>query len=144
MRRARLGWIALGALLIAGCGTTTPLNFKGKSRPTPTVNVSVYVGPSHVLVSPTTVSAGIATFNVTNQSGSTESVRVVPDHSTPNNTVLAAESDSIGPIPSGGTAQLTLQLSDGGYPYAITSGKISGTLRVTPATKAGNSALLQP
>jgi len=150
MRAGRVAVAVVGALLIAGCGTsTTPLNFKGKTRPAAAENVSVYIGSSELLVDPSHVSAGLVEFNVTNQSGRSERLTV----SLPGGHSLAATPK----IGSGGTGQLQVRLTDSRYGLNASAtvsspGAAAPTrtlvqfraLRVTKPTRAGNSALLQP
>jgi hypothetical protein len=145
LRRLTLVALALGGLLVAGCGSTTPLDFKGKSRPSPPAGVSVYVNNRQVLVSPRSVSAGLVTFTVANQSSRRETLWLA---GTGGNCTVATS----GSVAPGQTAQFTVQLLDGAYTVGpctakgapgATSVKL-GDLTVNSASGAGNSALLQP
>jgi hypothetical protein len=145
MHRQTLVSLALGGLLIAGCGSTTPVNFKGKSRPAPAAGVSVYVSNQRVVVSPSQVAAGLVTFTVTNQASYREALWLA---GTGGNCTLGTS----GPVAPGQTAQFTVQMLVGVYTIGpcvlrgtpgATHVKL-GALVVSAATKAGNDALLQP
>lgn len=145
MRRVTLVASALVALSVAGCGTATRIDFRGHSRPSPPVDVSVYVSQDQVLVSPRKVRAGLVRFNVANESGARKVLSLVPAHSTPSNAALRTESFRSGPIPNGGTAQVTFQIPYGRFAYVVSAGGSGPLLNVTRAPRqAGNSALLQP
>lgn len=140
--------LALCALLVAGCGSTAPLSFKGKSRPSPPVDVSVYVNNQHVLVSPAKIGAGPVLFLVTNQSTQSEDLCVGP---APPHKGCVVYFPTIDP---GSTAQTTGEIKRGKYwlevntigndhrpPREITK---RGQLLAGAPREAGDSALLQP
>jgi hypothetical protein len=145
VRRLALPAVALAVLLVAGCGSTAPLNFKGKSRPSPPVDVSVYVNDHGISVSPSSVGAGLVAFYVTNQATRAELITVFRAHH-PN--AVAVNSGDLQP---NGTAIVTADLRKG--PYDLTgSGFVGGNpapiaparLRIGAPRQAGDSALLQP
>lgn len=145
MSRLTLVTLALCGVVVAGCGSTTPLDFKGKSRPSPPVDVSVYVNDRGVSISPSSVGAGLVVFYVTNQATRAEMITVVRAHH-PN--LLAVTSGELQP---NGTATVTADLRKGHYGLTG-SGFVGGNpapiapalLRVGPPRQAGDSALLQP
>jgi hypothetical protein len=148
MRRLAVVALALGALLIAGCGSTTPLDFKGKTRPSAPVDVSVYVNNQRVLVSPAKIGAGSALFTVANESSQDEDLCVGPAPP------LKGCVTYFPSIAAGSTAQLTGDLKRGKYrlevntigndhrpPHEITT---SGQLLAGAARQDGDNALLAP
>lgn len=150
MRRRALPAVALAALLVAACGSTTPLAFKGKSRPSPPVDVSVYVNHRQILASPDSVAAGLVEFTLANESSHTQYM-LIWHHGY--HSVAGQDHQSL-PIRAGATAQLTLDIGPGDYEIG-TAAEDPGaslddhyvtpaSLRVRPAGQAGNSALLQP
>lgn len=145
MRRRALPAVALAALLVAGCGSTTPLAFKGKSRPSPPVDVSVYVNDHGISVSPASVGAGLVAFYVTNQATRAELITIFRIH---HPDAVAVNSGNLLP---NGTAVVTADLHKGRYELTG-SGFVGGNpapiapalLRIGAPRQAGNSALLQP
>jgi len=148
MRRTLVS-LALGALFVAGCGRTTPLDFKGKSRPAAPVDVSIYVNNHHLLISPSSVGAGPVDFTVANQSCYNETVWAGVLHEKGAITVS-------GPVPSDATAQISVTMHPGVYVLQAdsygnarcereSSVVIRGAkLRVGGPSRSGDSALLQP
>jgi hypothetical protein len=138
MRRSTLVLLALGGLLIAGCGSTTPVNFKGKSRPAPPIGVSVYLSGARPSIDPTEVSKGPVEFNITNQTGRTEGVAIVATDGR-----VITESPPIAP---GGTAQLkaSVALTAYGVEYAGRPSSMTLLSFMGRSERTGNSALLQP
>jgi hypothetical protein len=145
MRRLAVVALALGALLIAGCGSTTPLDFKGKTRPSAPVDLSVYVNDQRVLVSPAAFGAGLVTLNVTNQAS--KSVMIYVAEKGRNCTAPGS-----GPMAPDTTAQVTLELRTGGYTVGPCTAHGSpgastikaAALNVGAPRKDGENALLQP
>jgi hypothetical protein len=145
MPRLAVVALALGALLITGCGSTTPLDFKGKTRPSAPVDVSVYVSNQHVLVSPAMVGAGLVTLNVTNQASKSLMIYVA-------GTGANCTMPGSGLMAPSTTAQVTLELGTGGYDVGPctpdgspgTSAIKAAALKVGAARQAGGNALLQP
>src|SRR5437764_394350 len=112
MSSRSFGVYALGALVLAGCGSSSP--FANKPRPATPVNLTVYVNDSRVSVSPSSVGAGPVIFIVTNQASKTESVTI---QSAGANQALA----TTGPINPQATAEVTVDFQSGDY--TITTGK---------------------
>ncbi len=145
MRRLAVVVIALGALFVAGCGSTTPLDFKGKTRPSATVDVSVYVSNQRVLVSPAALGAGLVTLNVTNQASKSLTIDVAAKGAN-------CTSPGSGPMAPDTTAQVTLELAAGGYTVGPCTPDGSpgadaikaAALKVGAPRKDGEDALLQP
>jgi hypothetical protein len=122
------------------------LDFKGHNRASPPVEVSVYVADHQLLVSPHSVPAGLATLNVTNQSGSSADVKVGVFPTNPDGVPPAYWPPTLaktGLITAGGTAQITVDLRHAHRLYVFWNGRTIGGLATT-ARQAGNSALLQP
>ena len=145
MRRLAVVALALGALLIAGCGSTTPLNFKGKTRPSAPADVSVYISNQRVLVSPAAFGAGLITLNVTNQASKSLDVYVAGKGG-------SCTMPGSGPMAPNTTAQMTLELGTGGYTVGPCTPDGSpgaspikaAALNVGAPRRDGENALLQP
>ncbi|HTW12932.1 MAG TPA: hypothetical protein VME01_09325 [Solirubrobacteraceae bacterium] len=138
MRHTTLGIAAAGAVLVAGCGTATRLDFRGRSRPATPLEVSVYYGSNDLLVDPRTFTPGPVQFNITNQSSDTVMF------------ALSSTSSSTS-IPPGATGQITVDLTRPAYVIQAaralrrnhTAVRVAILHRQGPA-RTGNSALLQP
>jgi hypothetical protein len=141
MRRATIGMLGLGMLVLAGCGGGA--HFADKSRPPTPVNVSVYINDARVSVSPTSVGAGPVVFIITNQASRAEAVAVRP---TSGGATLA----STAPINPQATSQVSVNFRQGEYTLSTSSndaGAISGdstSLHVGPPRQNSNNALLEP
>ena len=114
MCRWAIGMLALGALAVSGCGSTS----KGATAPRPPapVNLTVYIDNRGVSVSPAAVGAGLVAFIITNQASQAESLAVLPSGS-PGVQPLA----STGPIDPRATAQITVDISSPGR-HALSTG----------------------
>lgn len=111
-------------------------------RPATPLDVSVYVGPRAVALSPDRMRAGLVLFNIANQSGRWERFSVLSRDGQ-----LLAQTPAIA---DGGTAQLKARLGAAGYALGI-SGRRSGSTRSTyvrleaaQPTRSGDSQLMQP
>jgi hypothetical protein len=138
MRRSPAAALALGGLLVAGCGSTAPLDFRGQSRPAPPVDVSVYLSGHRPQLDPAQVPQGPVQFEITNQTGSRRAVAI-----TAANGRLITRTPPIAP---GGTAQLQVAGGLSAYGVQFTGRRRSRTLLSFKgsSTRAGDSALLQP
>jgi hypothetical protein len=142
MRRSTIGMVAISALALSACGSTS----SGATTPRPPapVNLTVYIDNSRVSVSPSTVGAGPAAFIITNQASQAESLAILPSGG-------RALADT-GPINPQATAQLTVNFtSQGDYSLSTANGDggsdspIRGTsIHVGPPRSSSDNQLLQP
>jgi hypothetical protein len=141
MRRSTIGMVAISALALSACGSTS----SGATTPRPPapVNLTVYIDNSRVSVSPSTVGAGPAAFIITNQASQAESLAILPS----GGRALAAT----GPINPQATAQVTVNFtSQGDYSLSTVTGDggsdpIRATsIHVGPARSNSDNQLLQP
>lgn len=114
MRRPTLLLLAVGALLLSGCGGASG-GYANKPKPAVPINLTVYINDARVSVSPASVGAGPVAFIVTNAARSTESLTIQsPDGSS----TLA----STGPINPQTTAQVTVDFQRPGEYTVATAG----------------------
>lgn len=145
--RMTIGFMAVTALAVCGCGNRT--RFANRPRPATPINLTVYIGPGRVSVSPSKIGGGPVVFLVTNQSRRAQSLSVAPAGG---GTALA----STGPINPQGTAQVTVNLTRGDYFVASSSGAASdasqsfptgvnpGRVHVGPPRPSADGTLLTP
>jgi hypothetical protein len=143
--RTTIGMLALGALAVSACGSTS----KGATTPRPPapVNLTVYINNSRVSVSPTTVGAGPVAFIITNQASRAESLAILRSGSTAGQPLA-----DTGPINPQATAQVTVDFSSPGS-YSLSTGGGDGgsnssiraaSIHVGKARASSNGQLLQP
>jgi hypothetical protein len=145
--RIRTFWlVALGVVVLAGCGSSTP--FANRPRPATPVNLTVYINNARVSVSPSSVGAGPVIFIVTNQAKNSESLTI--------KSAGASEAvASTGPINPQATAEVTVDFQTGDY--TITTGRSGSlaeqatanpiqpaTLHIGPPRPSASNQLLQP
>lgn len=146
--RARtLAALSVGTLALAGCGGGT--HFANASRPASPVNVSVYVNDQRISVSPGSVTPGLVTITIANQSSNAQAIQIAPPDG-------SSAVTTTGPISPQATDQVTVQLPSGNYTVGIApdsstqaatatpSGVVSGSLTVRGHRPSSNSQLLQP
>jgi hypothetical protein len=109
MRRRTIGLLAVGAVALAGCGSSK--QFANLPRPPTPVDLTVYINDARVSVSPSSVGAGPVNFIVTNQSAKTQTLSIQ------NSTSGKALADT-GPINPQGTAEVTVDFDPGDYSVA--------------------------
>ena len=119
--------MAFTAALATACGSTG-----GKSaallRPPSPVNLSVYISPSRISVSPSSIGAGPIVFIVTNQSSQSESLAISDGPH-----VLATTA----PINPQGTTQVTVDVKRGTYTIATRAHGATDAQRSQQAAIAG-------
>ncbi len=111
--RTTIGWLTATALVVAGCGNTA--RYANQPPQALPVNLTVYISPSRVSVSPASVGAGPVVVEVTNQSNQAESLSVAP---AAGGGTLA----STGPINPQATAQVALNVARGEYEISTATG----------------------
>jgi hypothetical protein len=145
MCRRTIGMLAVSALAVSACGSTS----SGATTPRPPapVNVTVYIDNGRVSVSPASVGAGPVTFIVTNQASQAESLAILPAGSAGGQPLA-----STAPINPQATAQFTVDFSSrGAYSVSTTGGDAgagasiqAATIRVGPARSSSDNQVLQP
>jgi hypothetical protein len=145
MCRTTIGMLALSALTVAGCGSTS----SGATTPRPPapVNLTVYVDNSRVSVSPRSVGAGPVSFIITNQADQAESVAVLRAGRGAGQSLA-----NTGPINPQATAQFTVDFTSPGVYSLSTAGGDGGTtspiraalLHIGAPRVSASNQLLQP
>lgn len=144
MCRRTIGMLAVSALAVSACGSTS----KGATTPRPPapLNVTVYIDNSRVSVSPVSVSAGPVTFIVTNQASQAESLSILPSGSAGGQALA-----NTAPINPQATAEFTVNFpSHGAYSVSAAgdagsgSSSRSASIHVTGARSSSDNKLLQP
>jgi hypothetical protein len=148
MRRTTIGFLALSAVAVAGCGNTT--TFANKPRPPTPVDLTVYINNARVSVSPNSVGAGPVIFIVTNQSTKTQTLSI--------NNSISGKSIGVGtgPINPQATTEVTVDFKPGNYsvttgPSGQTDAALAAPASIHPAPlhigaprKNADNVLLQP
>lgn len=139
MRTVTIGILAVGAIAVAGCGSSG--KFANRPRPATPVNLTVYINDARVSVSPASVGAGPVEFIITNQSSQAQSLSIVPSGA------ASALAES-GPINPQATTQVEVNLASPGV-YTVATGASgspiqAAALRVGKPRPNSNSTLLQP
>ena len=145
MCRTTIGMLALSALTVAGCGSTS----SGATTPRPPapVNLTVYVDNTRVSASPRSVGAGPVAFIITNQANQAESLAVLRA-----GRGVGQSLANTGPINPQATAQVTVNFNSPGL-YALSTSDPVGdgsssiraaALRVGRPRPSSNNQLLQP
>ncbi|MBV8946474.1 MAG: hypothetical protein JOZ95_13705 [Solirubrobacterales bacterium] len=144
MCRWTIGMLAVSALAVSGCGSTS----KGASAPRPPspVNLTVYIDDSRVSVSPTAVGAGPVAFIITNQASQAQSLAVLPAGGAAGQPLVTT-----GPINPQATAQVTVDFSSPGR-YSLSTGGDGGpgstiraaSIRIGEPRASSDHQLLQP
>jgi hypothetical protein len=141
-RRARRAMLRAGALLalpLTGCGGD---EFANDPRPTETVTLSAVVAPQRVTVSPARFGAGRVTLLVSNQTSTSQRVRLRSQGLEVGDAVL---DQTTGPIAPGGTAPLTAVLAAGTYSVSASSARIEPARIVAGAERPSpQDGLLAP
>ena len=145
MCRRTIGIVALSALAVSACGSTS----SGATTPRPPapVNVTVYIDNSSVSISPSSVSAGPVVFIITNQDSQAESLSILRSGSS--GRPLA---NTEAPINPQATDQLTVNLpSQGNYSVSTADGDAGSgssirpaSLHVAGARSSSDNQVLQP
>lgn len=137
-RRSATGVAAAFLLLVTGCGERE--RYQNNPRPPAPINVSAYISPDRVSVSPSSFGAGPIVLIVTNQSP--DSQEVVIEAESGSNSRLT---QSTGPINPGDTGQIKLVVREGTYQLRVENGTIdAATMRVGSERESAQNKVLQP
>jgi hypothetical protein len=131
---------AVSVVVLAGCGADT--SYKNKNRPAEPINVTANVSDKRVSVSPNGIGAGPIVLIITNQTPRRQEITL--ETSALNQ--KAGIKQSTGPIvPSGGTAQLQVNVTQGSYRLSAADNSISpATIAVGSPRGTSQNELLQP
>jgi hypothetical protein len=145
MRRRTIGMLALSALAVSACGSTS----SGATTPRPPapVNLTVYLDNSRVSVSPRSVGAGPVAFIITNQANQAESLAVLRAGRGAGQPLA-----DTGPINPQATAQVTVDFTSPGTYSLSPAGGDGGShssiraalLHIGAPRASSDNQLLQP
>jgi hypothetical protein len=138
-RRSATGLAAALALVVAGCGEKEA--YENNPRPPAPINVSAYISPQRVSVSPSSFGAGPIVLIVTNQSRDSQEAIIETEGSGGNSELT----QSTGPINPGDTGQIKLDVKQGTYQLRVQSGTIDpATVTVGSERESAQNKVLQP
>jgi hypothetical protein len=130
---------ALAATLAGGCGDD---DFANERREPPRVTVSTVITPRGVAVSPRRLGAGPVELLASNQTPTSQRLRLRSRRLAPGGRSLV---QTTGPISPGGTASLTADVDAGTYVVSVRSARIEPARVVVAAPRArGRGEALQP
>jgi hypothetical protein len=125
-RRTTIGILAGTVLIAGGCGGTS--KYVNRPRAPIPVNATVFISPSRVSVSPSSVGAGPVVFLVTNQAATAQPLVISPAGSGAGGPLA-----STAPINPGGTAQVSVDLASGDYTVSTGTATAASTHTIRPA-----------
>jgi len=127
------------ALAIAGCGGSGS-DYKNELRPPAPINVTAYVSPKRISVSPANFGAGPIVVIVTNQSNASQEVTFATETTGGKNDVT--QSTLINP---GDTGEIKLDVVQGSYVVRTGDQAVRpATVSVGPMRPSAQNQLLQP
>ena len=128
------------AIALSGCGEGD--DYKNDLRPPSPINVTAFVSPERVSVSPANFGAGPIVVVVTNQSNSSQEVTFASESAGTSGPTDVSQSTLINP---GDTGELKLDVAQGSY--LVRTGDESvrpATVTVGPKRESAQNELLQP
>jgi len=132
MCRRTIGMLALSALAVSACGSSSSSGATTPRPPAP-VNVTVYVDNNRVSVAPPSVSAGPVTFIITNQASQAESLTILPSGAAAGQSLATTA-----PINPQATSQVTVNFtSQGGYSVFTGDGGSGSSIQAASLHVAG-------
>lgn len=128
--------LAAAVLLAAGCGDSS--SYQNDPRPPAPINVTAYISPTRVSVSPKSFGAGPIVLIVTNQSDTSQEATFRTDAGDDVN-------QTTNPINPGNTAQLKLNVREGSYVLRTGNDEVApATVTVDRARPSAQNDVLQP
>lgn len=128
------------ALALSGCGEDD--DYKNELRPPSPINVTAYVSPKRVSVSPATFGAGPIVVIVTNQSNASQEITFASEGAGGSGSGDVTQSTLVNP---GDTGQLKLDVPQGSYLVRTGDEAIRpATVTVGPKRESAQNQLLQP
>ena len=132
--------IAALALALSGCGEDD--DYKNELRPPSPINVTAYVSPKRVSVSPANFGAGPIVVIVTNQSNSSQEVTFASETAGTSGPDDVTQSTLIDP---GATGELKLDVAQGAYVVRTGDEAVRpASVTVGPKRESAQNELLQP
>ena len=133
---------AVGVAALAGCGSED--DYENNPRPPAPINVTAYVSPERVSVSPASFGAGPIVVIVTNQSNSSQDVTFATD-GPGGGGGGGSLTQSTGLINPGDTGQIKLDVREGAYVVRTGDEQIRpARVSVGPRRESAQNELLQP
>lgn len=128
------------ALALGACGEDD--DYANEPRPPAPINVTAYVSPERVSVSPSSFGAGPIVFIVTNQSKSSQEITFSSESRSARGEGAVSQSTLVNP---GNTGQLKLDVAPGSYVVRTGDESIRpATITVGPKRESAQNQLLQP
>jgi hypothetical protein len=128
--------LAAALLVLTGCGDSS--SYKNDPRPPSPINVTAYISPTRVSVSPTTFGAGPIVLIVTNQSDTSQEATFQTDSGDGLN-------QTTNPINPGNTAQIKANVPEGTYVLRTGNDAVApATVTVDAERPSAQNDVLQP
>lgn len=128
--------LSAAVLVLTGCGSSS--SYKNDPRPPAPINVTAYISPTRVSVSPKTFGAGPIVLIVTNQSDTSQEATFQTDSGDEVNQTTS-------PINPGNTAQLKLDVQEGTYVLRTGNDEVEpATVTVDAERPSAQNDVLQP
>jgi len=134
--------LALAGLALAASGCGAEDDYRNELRPPAPINVTAYVSPKRVSVSPASFGAGPIVVIVTNQSNSSQEITFASESLGTSGRDDVTQSTLVDP---GATGQLKLDVAQGSYVVRTGDEAIRpAPVTVGPKRESAQNELLQP